>query len=140
MLLQGQTESSPITNDRRNKYGPCAAETYFIRDMALMTVYYSNEGTTCTVKIPEFNTKSLDSLEKLLEEVAPLRERGREIRSIGLTSGQNGISSCLYDRVAISSTTSQEPDGFTVSATVRWSGIDCILPEQQPPHPSSSSN
>ncbi|HEV2987428.1 MAG TPA: hypothetical protein VG759_03230 [Candidatus Angelobacter sp.] len=131
ILLSLQIVNAQVSNDWRNRYGPPAAESYLLRDGIVMTAYYSAEGKTCKIEILPFKSKEPDGLEKMLQEIVPVNARGKEISSIGLTSSANGIASRIYERVSIASTDSQGRAGVMQSATVRWKGIQCLLPEKE---------
>ena len=128
-----QIANAQVSNDWRKRYGPPAAESYIVHDGIVMTAYYSAEGKTCKIEILPFKSKAPDGLEKMLQEIVPVNERGKEISSIGLTSSANGIASRVYEHVSISSTDSQGRAGVMESATVRWKGIKCIMPEKENP-------
>ena len=133
MLLWLQIVNAQVSNNWRKRYGPPAAESYIVHDGIVMTAYYSAEGKTCKIEILPFKSKAPDGLEKMLQEIVPVNERGKEISSIGLTSSANGIASRVYEHVSISSTDSQGRAGVMESATVRWKGIKCIMPEKENP-------
>src|SRR5205823_3789794 len=92
MLLCLQIVDAQVSNDWRKRYGPPAAESYILHDGIAMTAYYSDEGKTCKIEILPFKSKEPDGLEKILQEIVPVDERGKEISSIGLTSSANGIA------------------------------------------------
>jgi hypothetical protein len=128
---------SQVSSDWLNRYGPPAAESYVIRDGIVMMVFYSEEGRTCKADIRAAKAQPPASVEEVLTEIVPLSDRGKELISIGLTSGPfAAITSTFYERVRISlvhsgeKTANGETTDLIVSATIYWQGVQCKLPEQ----------
>lgn len=139
MLLCLPLALSQVSSDWRKRYGPPTAERYLIRDEAIMTVFYSEDGRTCKADVQLTKPQPLERFDAVLNEIIPLTERGKEIRLIGLTSSLNGIASMDYEQVHISvnssgqGTTKGATTGNVVSAIISWKAVPCKLAEQKIP-------
>jgi len=128
---------SQVSSDWTKCYGPPTAERNLLRDGVILTVFYSNEGRTCKADLELTRPQPFASFDSVLNDIIPLNERGKEIRSIGLTSSLNGIASTDYERVHISvnssgtGTAKGATTGNVVSATISWKGVPCKLEEQK---------
>lgn len=98
-----------------------------------MTVFYSKDRQTCKVVIEAAKLQSSSVFNDILNEVVPLSDRGREGRSIGLsTGGGAGLGVKEYEQVSISLITAT--DGSTKGvhpAIVQWKGTQCVLADQK---------
>jgi hypothetical protein len=129
---------SQVSTDWRKRYGQPASERYVIRDQILMTVFYSQEGRTCKAIVEPAKPQPPGSFEEVLNEIIPIGDRGKEISSLGLTTGAlTAIAYTDYERVRISlassgeGTTKGATTGNIVLATIEWHGVQCKLPEQK---------
>ncbi len=132
--------TAQVASDWRRRYGPPQAERYILRSGFTMTVFYSEEGQTCKAII---ESAAMDSqgfpkmqpqnvIEGILTEVLPLADRGRKIRSIGLTSSVGGIGSSQYERVTIAFAKKDQTAADNVaSTTIRWNGVKCRPPDEE---------
>ncbi|HEV2961185.1 MAG TPA: hypothetical protein VG649_05110 [Candidatus Angelobacter sp.] len=130
--------SAQDSTDWRKHYGSPVSERYVIRDGITMTVFYSEEGRTCKTLVEPLKPEPTVSFEEILNEIIPLAERGKQIHSLGLTSGPVvGIAYRDYERVRIAlvileaSVANGSVTDKVVSATIDWKGIQCRL--QDPP-------
>ena len=118
--------------DWRKRYGPPESERYVVRDQILVTVFYSSQGQTCEIKINPRISQSRPIVEDLIDEMIPLNQRGKEIRSIRAGGLGGGIESRLYERVNISEAAiAQGPAENIQSATISWIGVQCKYGEQE---------
>lgn len=129
---------SQVSSDWQNHYGLPASERYLIHDGIIMTVFYSEEGRTCKLILELAKPQPPASFNRILDEIIPLNERGKEIHSIGLSTGPfAGISSVDYERVRIASVSSATAvaegatTGNIISATIYWKGVQCRLSQHK---------
>src|SRR5258708_2050939 len=122
-------QSSRQTADWRSRYRSPESERYIIRNGIAMTAFYSDDGRTCKVLVEASTPQPPASFQEVLKEVIPLSDRGKETRSLGLTSGLSGIASVDYELVHISLASTAEgtvkgaTTGNVHSATVAWKGV-----------------
>lgn len=121
-----------VPEDWRKRYGPPESERYVFRDQILATVFYSAQAQVCKVKINPRTPQSRSVVEEVVNEIIPLNERGKEVRSIGLGGIGGGIESRLYERINISEATIVQGASETIqSATITWIGIQCRYDDQE---------
>jgi len=116
----------------RKRYGSPESERYVVRDQILATVFYSAQAQVCKVKITPRTPQSRSVVEEVVNEIIPLSERGKEIRSIRAGGFGGGIESTLYERVNISEAAIAQGASATIqSATITWIGIQCRYDDQE---------
>jgi hypothetical protein len=133
LLLTMSLATAQLPADWQKRYGPPAAERYIIRDGFLMTAFYSKDRQTCKVVIEAAKLQSSSVFNDIVDEVVPFSDRGREGRSIGLsTGGGAGLAVKEYERVSISLITATDGSAKGVqSAIVQWKGTQCVLADQK---------
>lgn len=115
----------------QRKYYSEDGEHYAVRPGVLMTVSFTGEDRAREIVIePQreqgkendlFKGMAPAKLTKIINEVAPARERGRLIREYTFSGGCSEIRTSEYERVTISRTHSCAPSGGgDISATIRW--------------------
>lgn len=124
LLFSGATAQT--SSDWRARYGLPESERYVVDSGVMMTVFYSPDGRACRAIIEPKKPPSREGFEQLLAKIIPLGERGRKIRSIGLSSSANRIESEEFDRVSIALI---RRDQEITAAKIYWKGVTCRLPE-----------
>ena len=119
--------------DWRKRYGPPEAERFIVRGGIVMTVSYSEEGRTCKAVIEPIKPQPPAEFKDLLKEIIPLSDRGKEINSLGLSTGYStGIGTTSYERVNIAlMTTGHGTIKDIESATISWKGVQCRYGDQE---------
>ena len=124
-------------SDLRSKYGT-PSEAYEVRPNVLMTVEFSAEGQACkmviearhTLKGGGVNGNSLIPLpvaEEVLNEVAPMEQRGKGGRAITFSGGCSSVTSFEYENVSIYRSEQCLPGGgkAVLAITVKWKHRQC---------------
>ena len=125
--------TAQVSTDWRKRYGPPEAERFIVRDGIVMTVSYSGEGRTCKAVIEPIKPQPPAEFKDLLKEIIPLSDRGKEINSLGLSTGYStGIGTTSYERVNIAlMTTGHGTIKDIESATISWKGVQCRYGDQE---------
>jgi hypothetical protein len=118
--------TAQASSDWRSRYGLPESERYVVDSGTMMTVFYSPDGRTCRAIIEPKKPPSREGIEQLLAKIIPLGERGKKIRSIGLSSSANRIESEDFDRVSIALI---RRDQEITAAKIYWKGVSCRFPE-----------
>ena len=132
ILVYSASEIGQGPEEWRKRYGSPESERYVVRDQILATAFYSAQAQVCKVKINPRTPQSRSVVEEVVNEIIPLNQRGKEIRSIRLGGIGGGIESRLYERVNISEATIAQGASTTIqSATITWIGIQCRYNDQE---------
>ena len=127
-LVAGTTQ---VENDWRARYGPPMGEIYTIHEGTVLRIFYSGEGKICKAIVEPKMAMLYDDFENLLQEIAPVGDRGKQTNLVSLGNSFGGVVAELYERVNISLSTTADGSNIKVeSATVNWKGIECKLPER----------
>jgi hypothetical protein len=121
--ISSQHGRAQVSSDWHKRYGQPVAERYALQDGFVLTVSYSSTGRTCKVMMESAKPQSRSTFERSLDEIVPPTERGKKLRSIGLS---NRLGSTEYERVTVSLyPASRENQEEIKSAIIYWHGIQC---------------
>jgi len=124
LILSLQVGSAQVSSDWRKRYGQPEAERYALHDGFVLTIFYSQTGQTCKATIQPAKPESRLVFDRMLDEIVPRADRGKEILSIGLS---NLVGSTRYERVSVSYyPVSRDNQEEIKSAVVSWNGIQCL--------------
>jgi hypothetical protein len=124
-----QLGGAQTSSDWHKRYGQPEAERYAAHNGFVLTVSYSASGQTCKAMIESAKPQPRSTFESALNEIVPLAERGKELRSVNLS---NLLESKQYERVTISlHPVSREDQEQIKSAVVFWHGLQCMEDEEQ---------
>lgn len=124
-------------SDLRGKYG-APSEAYEVRPNVLMTVIFDADGQACEMVIEARHTVKgggvngnnlipLTTAEEVLNEVAPIEQRGKGGRAITFSGGCSSITSYEYENVTIyrSERCLQGGGKAVLAITVKWKHRQC---------------
>ena len=123
-------------SDLRRKYGP-PSEAYEVRPNVLMTVVFGTDGQACEMVIEARHTSRagvngnslipLPIAEEVLNEVAPVEQRGKGGRAITFSGGCSSITSEEYENVSIyrAEQCLQGGGKAVLAITVKWKHRQC---------------
>lgn len=131
LILAGQLGSAQSPSEWHKRYGQPEAERYALPNDFVLTVFYSPVGQTCKAKIEQAKSQSQSSFDEALNEILPPSERGKKIRSMGLS---NVVGFTEYERVTVSLyPVSRESPQEIKSAVILWHGVACSESDRQDP-------
>jgi len=123
-------------SDLRSKYGT-PSETYEVRPNVLMTVVFGADGQACEMVIEARHTSKaavnddnlipLHIAEEVLNEVAPIKQRGKGGQAITFSGGCSSVTSEEYENVSIyrAEQCLQGGGKAVVAITVKWKHRQC---------------
>lgn len=124
VAMSSQCGGAQQSSEWHKRYGQPLAERYALQDGFVLTVSYSPTGKTCRVMVESAKPQARTTFERLLNEIVPPTERGKKLRSIGLS---NLVGSTEYERVTVSLyPASRDNQEEIKSAIIYWHGIQCI--------------
>lgn len=123
-------------SDLRRKYGT-PSEAYEVRPNVLMTVVFGTDGQACEMVIEARHTSKagvngnslipLPIAEEVLNEVAPIEQRGKGGRAITFSGGCSSMTSEEYENISIyrAEQCLQGGGKAVVAITVKWKHRQC---------------
>ena len=136
MLLVCAAAYPQSGSELRSKYGT-PSEAYEVRPNVLMTVVFGADGQACEMVIEARHTSKagvngnslipLPIAEEVLNEVAPIEQRGKGGRAITFSGGCSSITSYEYENVTIyrSEQCLQGGGKAVLAITVKWKHRQC---------------
>ncbi len=131
ILLCGVSIVAQTSGDARKKYGTLVSESYEVRPNILLTITYGKTGQICRMNLkPELIDSSspeptYESLNKIVDEILPSGERGRNIIN-GFLSGVSVYGTTQdYEKLKIFKVTSTEHKKNDIYTNIVWKDKSC---------------
>lgn len=139
ILLSCGSVMAQTKSDVRKNYGILVSSSYEVRPNVLLTVKYGKEGQVCHMNFKPNMTDSnlpevtLDLLDKLVDEIVPAGERGRNIINGFLSGAQIFGTTWDYDKLKIYKISKAIDQTDQIYINVVWKDKSCNnFPEFKP--------
>jgi hypothetical protein len=124
LLICPQFGTAQVSDDWQRRFGQPVAERYALIHGFILTVFYSSARQTCKVTVEPTKPESQITFDNMLNEIVPMQERGKKVRSIEF-SGL--IASIKYERVTITLYPESRGNYDEIkSAIIAWEGVSCL--------------
>lgn len=131
IVLCGVSIMAQTKSDVRKNYGTLVSESYEVRPNVLLTVTYGKVGQICQMNFKpnltdsNFPEATSESLTKIVDEVVPLGERGRNIIN-GFLSGVSVYGTTQdYDKLKIFKVTATQDKENDPYINIAWKDKSC---------------
>lgn len=123
------------STDLKSKYGKPVEETFKLNPNLYIKAQYDDKGEACEISIIEYYdqmekpqtmpSSHEDKIDKLIGDLAPLKDRGELVKTDGGTGSCTGFQSRQYENVHIYRHSNQCSSKST-RVRIRWTSRKCV--------------